>query len=259
MMKKIILSLIFIWVFPQASWASVVSQPVPTLIEQASELQEKGEYLKAQKIYEEILKETVLASEELREIQSRYENLNMKIIFSRFETPSSIFYTVQEGDSLYKIAKKHQSTIALIKKSNALKSDRILPGMKLKIAQGVFSIRVDKSDNLLMLLLDEKPLKHYRVATGEDNGTPTGEFKIVTKLEDPTWYRAGAIVPAESPENILGTRWLGFDFPGYGIHGTTEPESIGKQVTAGCVRMVNEDVEELFVVIPRGTKVQIID
>ena len=49
------------------------------------------------------------------------------------------------------------------------------------------------------------------------------------------------------------------DFPGYGIHGTVEPESIGKQVTAGCVRMRNEEVEQLYMLIPTGTQVKIVD
>ena len=58
---------------------------------------------------------------------------------------------------------------------------------------------------------------------------------------------------------LLGSRWLGFNMPGYGIHGTIEPETIGKQVTAGCVRMRNSDVEELYDILPLGTEVSIVD
>ena len=46
---------------------------------------------------------------------------------------------------------------------------------------------------------------------------------------------------------------------GYGIHGTIEPQNLGKQVTEGCVRMVNADVEELFIIVPTGTEVTIVD
>jgi lipoprotein-anchoring transpeptidase ErfK/SrfK len=52
---------------------------------------------------------------------------------------------------------------------------------------------------------------------------------------------------------------MGFDITGYGIHGTTEPDKIGQQVTAGCVRMRNEEVEELYTLIPVGTEVTIQD
>jgi len=185
--------------------------------------------------------------------------LNMKMLFSRFEGEGSNFYTVAPGDSLYVIAKKYETTVELIKKSNGLTKDTIYPDMKLKIVTDRFSVGVDKSENVLTLFLNDKPLKHYSVATGKGSSTPTGKFKIVNKLKDPTWYRAGAVVPPDSPENILGTRWLGFDYPGYGIHGTTLPETIGKQESSGCIRMFNEDVEELYSILPHGAQVFITD
>jgi lipoprotein-anchoring transpeptidase ErfK/SrfK len=52
---------------------------------------------------------------------------------------------------------------------------------------------------------------------------------------------------------------MGFNLAGYGIHGTTEPETIGKQATQGCIRMVNSDVEELYAIVPEGTEVTIVD
>ena len=121
------------------------------------------------------------------------------------------------------------------------------------------NILVDKSDNRLLLKDDQKILKTYIVATGKNNSTPTGTFKIVNKLENPTWYKAGAVVPPDSPDNILGTRWLGFSLQGYGIHGTTQPETIGKQASSGCIRLLNEDVEELYSIVPTGTKVTVQD
>ncbi|MCK4520156.1 MAG: L,D-transpeptidase, partial [Candidatus Omnitrophica bacterium] len=66
---------------------------------------------------------------------------------------------------------------------------------------------------------------------------------------------------------ILGSRWMGLkgvseemgELEGYGIHGTTLPNDLGKQITSGCIRMKNEDVEELFDIIPAGAEVIIID
>jgi lipoprotein-anchoring transpeptidase ErfK/SrfK len=52
---------------------------------------------------------------------------------------------------------------------------------------------------------------------------------------------------------------MGISHPGYGIHGSTDPSSIGKQATAGCVRMHNRDVEELYAIVPVGTEVVIED
>ncbi|KPK98921.1 MAG: hypothetical protein AMJ95_02220 [Omnitrophica WOR_2 bacterium SM23_72] len=140
-----------------------------------------------------------------------------------------------------------------------MSSDRIMAGEKLKVWTVPFSIVVDKSQNLLMLKTKEEVFKTYVVATGLNNSTPVGHFKIINKLLNPTWFKAGVVVPASSPENILGTRWMGFDLPGYGIHGTTEPESLGQHVTQGCVRMRNSDVEELYTIVPVGTEVIIVD
>jgi lipoprotein-anchoring transpeptidase ErfK/SrfK len=118
---------------------------------------------------------------------------------------------------------------------------------------------VYKSQNILILKTDEEIIKTYIVSTGKNNSTPVGTFKIANKLINPTWFKAGAVVAAGSPENILGTRWLGFNLPGYGIHGTTDPKSVGKQVTEGCVRMLNSEVEELYSIVPVGTEVTIVD
>jgi len=188
------------------------------------------------------------------EMQQRW-----KALFSKEITPDSIAYTVKPGDSLYVLARKNHTTVDLIKKSNGLKGDNIYPKMKLKIHTAPFSIRIDKSKNVLVLYSNNEAVKKYSVATGKKNCTPVGEFKIADKLVHPTWFKTGAVLPPGSPENALGTRWMGFDKPAYGIHGTIEPKSIGTQASEGCIRMLNEEVEELYSIVPVGTKVTIQD
>ena len=231
----------------------------PSLSGRAEELVKEGKYLEARSLYEKTLEDPALNKDEKDSLQKNYEALNLKILFSRFESPESIFHQVLPGESLYKIAQKYKTTVDLLKKSNGLNKGTIYPAMKLKVVTGTFSIHVSKSQNELTLLLNDKPLKHYRVATGANNGTPAGEFRIVNKLENPTWFKTGAVIAPSSPDNALGTRWLGFDHPGYGIHGTIDPNSIGRQVTSGCVRMFNSEVEELYSLVPAGTKVVISD
>ena len=174
------------------------------------------------------------------------------------ELPTTV-YEVKSGDNLTNIAKKHHVSVGQIQQASGLTGDRLNVGQKLKIPAYKLSIWVDKSDNTLTLKGDEQVLKTYTVATGKDNSTPVGTFKITDKLENPTWYKAGAVVPPGSTDNQLGTRWMGITAKGYGIHGTIEPESMGKQVTAGCVRMKNEEVEELYKIVPPGTEVTITD
>ncbi|MFA5159906.1 MAG: L,D-transpeptidase family protein, partial [Candidatus Omnitrophota bacterium] len=188
------------------------------------------------------------------ELQRRW-----KALFSKEIASDSIAYTVKSGDSLYVLARKNHTTVDFIKKINDLKSDNIYPRMKLKIHTAPFSIRIDKSKNVLVLYSNDEAVKKYSVATGKKNCTPVGEFKITDKLVHPTWFKTGAILPPGSPENALGARWMGFDKPGYGIHGTIEPKSIGTQASEGCIRMLNEEVEELYSLVPVGTKVIIQD
>ncbi len=180
-------------------------------------------------------------------------------LFSKIDSLDSLSHTIVSGDTLFDLARKHETTIDLLRKLNKISGDQIYAGMKLKIAKARFSIQVNKSRNLLKLFADGKLLKRYRVATGTNNSTPVGTFKIVNKLKDPTWFHAGAVVPSGSPDNILGSRWLGFDSPGYGLHGTTLPETIGTQASKGCIRMLNSDVEEIYAVIPEGTVVSVQD
>ena len=88
--------------------------------------------------------------------------------------------------------------------------------------------------------------KEYPVAVGKaSTPTPPGNYKVINKILH--------------PGGILGTRWMGLSIPGgnYGIHGTSNPSSIGTAASLGCVRMYNHHVEELFAQVSIGTPVHI--
>lgn len=219
---------------------------------------ERGSLLEAKEICQKLM-ELPLSSEELGIVQNKLENLNIKILLSGINIEQSKIYEVKAGNALINIAKKYNTTVESIVKANKIKNNIIYPGMKLRVLDGKFSVFIDKSQNILMLKLNNEIVKTYSVSTGDNNSTPIGTYKIINKLVDPVWYKEGRAIPASSPENILGSRWLGFDLPKYGIHGTTRPEDIGKQITEGCVRMRNEEVNELFSLIPVGIEVTVVD
>ena len=229
-----------------------------SLISQAKELEKNNELLNAKTMYIKLVNEFP-SSGEIMNWQKKIENLNIKLLFSSTITPNSVLYEIKPGDTLAKIAREFKTTVDLLMKSNNLINDRIVPGRKIKVWTAPFSIFVDKSDNMLLLKCEEEIIKTYIVSTGKNNCTPIGIFKITNKLLNPTWFKAGAVVSSGSPENVLGTRWMGFDLAGYGIHGTVEPKNLGKQVTEGCVRMANQEVEELYTIIPAGTEVTLAD
>lgn len=219
----------------------------------------QGIWDKVQEAYSEILAEFP-DFKQISEVEQRLWTANINILFSPIVTGKAAIYKVEPGDTLGAIARKHQTTVELIKRSNNLQSDLIRPGKRLKVTTAKYSIIVDKSQNSLILKADDEIFKVYSVATGKFDGTPVGNYTIVEKLVNPDWYRGGVgVIPAQSPENILGTRWLGLSEPEYGIHGGAQDNDLGKQLTAGCVRMVNRDVEELFAIVPRGTEVAIVE
>jgi lipoprotein-anchoring transpeptidase ErfK/SrfK len=182
-----------------------------------------------------------------------------KAFVSKTADTHSLFYEVKKGDSLYAIAKQYHVIPAFLERINGVDVTKLRVGSKIKIPAYRLSLVISKSKNILTLKGDEDILKTYTVSTGENNSTPVGVFKVTDRLVDPTWYKAGAVIKPGTGENQLGSRWIGISAKGYGIHGTTEPDKLGRQITAGCVRLKNEDVEELYDMIPPGTQVTIVD
>ncbi|MFH0855653.1 MAG: L,D-transpeptidase family protein [Candidatus Omnitrophota bacterium] len=234
------------------------SSQAQALLNEAKTLQAKADLMGVKSIYQKLV-DDFPNSGDVMSWQKKIDDVNIALLFSPVITPKSELYEIKSGDTLNKIAREFKTTADLIKKSNNLSSDIINAGRKIKVWTAPFSVLVDKSQNILILKSDEEIIKTYIVSTGKNNSTPTGNFKVASKLMNPTWFKTGAVIPAGSPENVLGTRWLGLDKPSYGIHGTIEPQDLGKQVTQGCVRMANSDVEELYAIVPVGTEVVIVD
>ncbi len=228
------------------------------LLARADRLMTEGSWLEAKKLYQEILQQED-AGPVAAAVQERLGQVNLKLLLSPALGPHSITHTVESGDTLSKIAKSYRTTIELLKAANGLTGDLIRPGQRLKVTEAQFSLVVDKSQNTLTLREGQEVLKVYRCSTGQGGITPTGTFTIVNRLVDPPWITPEGIIPPGDPRNILGSRWLGFDLPSYGIHGTTDPTSIGKPLTQGCVRLTNVDAEELHTLLPEGTPVTIVE
>ena len=112
-------------------------------------------------------------------------------------------------------------------------------------------------DRKLALVVDGKVEKTYRIAVGADKSpSPHGTFTIVSRVVNPTWYHAGKVVPP-GKNNPVGTRWIGLSEKGYGIHGTNAPKSVGNNVSHGCIRLNNRDVEQLFQLVKVGDVVEL--
>jgi len=104
----------------------------------------------------------------------------------------------------------------------------------------------------------------YQVGLGKDDSTPTGTWMVEAghKLKNPIYYspRGEGVIAADDPKNPLGGFWIGLagtdgkavGQESYGIHGTIEPDSIGKQSSMGCIRMPNEAIPVVYDMLVEG-------
>lgn len=118
-------------------------------------------------------------------------------------------------------------------------------------------VLVSIADRRLAVLENGNVLAYFPVAVGaEVSPSPTGEFEIVNRVANPTYYHDG-IVKVAGSDNPVGTRWIGLNLKGYGIHGTNAPRSIGHATSHGCIRLKNRDVERLYAMLHIGDVVEI--
>ena len=194
--------------------------------------------------------------------------VNAVLTFSERVFANDLFskqYTVQEGDSLSNIRKSLHLDCEwrFLQRINHLATERsIRVGQVLKTPTGAFHGEVHKSEFRLNIFQGDGPgrvmIASYPISLGEFNSTPIGAFSIRprSKLIDPEWRnpRTGQHFASNDPANPIGERWIGLkgiephnkNFEGYGIHGTTDITSIGKQASMGCVRMLPQDVEVVY-------------
>lgn len=100
-------------------------------------------------------------------------------------------------------------------------------------------------------------IARFPVAVGApDSPSPSGAFRIISRVTNPTYYHPGAVIPS-GKNNPVGTRWLGLSQKGYGIHGTNAPRSIGRAASHGCIRLRNREMERLFSLVRIGDAVEI--
>ena len=237
----------------------------------AQDLFGKEELLKARKVTEIILLDPKLEvySEYWLQAADLLSQINTVFLFTDAPCPEKQNYIIQRGDSLIRIAQKFSTTVALIQRGNNLDETNpmIYPDQVFRIYIADWHIEVIKSRFLLLVYDGDKLVKVYKIGTGRQNRTPVGSFEIDLKDFEPDWWRPGKVVKFGDPENVLGTRWMSLKpidgtsetLKGYGIHGTWEPQSIGTAASQGCVRMINENVEELFDIVPQRTRVVIVE
>jgi LysM repeat protein len=202
-----------------------------------------------------------------------------RLLFSAKIVPGDVAsqsYVVKKGDSLARIASREKLGVdwRFIQRINGLKTEKaIRPDQRLKLAHGPFDAEVVKADFRMNVYAgtgaDRVMVASFPCGLGENDSTPVGTFRVRkgSKLIDPAWVnpRTGEKFASNDPKNPIGERWIGLEgttpemskFTGYGIHGTVEPQSIGKQMSMGCVRLGDAEVQVVYELIGEQSTVVI--
>ena len=190
------------------------------------------------------------------ELQERLDTTAKKIFFSpqpHFIEP----YVVQPGDQLRKVARKYNLSWEYLAALNRTDPKRIRAGQKLKVLKGLFSAIVSLHDFSLTVHLQGYYVKRYAVGVGKDGSSPIGKFPVLDKIENPQYTDPdGKVFEGDDPNNPLGKRWIDLG-DSYGIHGTIDPNSIGKAESRGCIRLRDADIIEVYNFLVRDSIVEI--
>lgn len=161
----------------------------------------------------------------------------------------TLIHTVKQGETLFQLSRDYRTPLSAIISANPSINPNVLYIGQPIVIPGFpdpntipYQIDVSLNNRWLRLYKDGVLQKQYPIAVGKMlTNTPLGQFIIINK--------------APNPGGPFGTMWMSLSRDTYGIHGTDDPSSIGKAVSHGCIRMHNEDVEELASIIPIGTAV----
>ncbi len=245
-----------------------------TVLADARAKMQAGNLLEARDLVNGALASGRIVASDAGAARQLLSEISQTVVFSSRRFPDDKWggtYSVQPGDRLDRIGAKYGLTPAMLMKLNGIPDARKLrSGATIKVLKGPFHAVVNKSAFRLDLYLgapggaESVYVTSFPVGLGKDNSTPDGKWVVAPekKLKNPEYYspRGEGIIAANDPRNPLGEFWIGLDGTegeargklSYGIHGTIDPTSIGKQASMGCVRMRNEDAAVVFDAVVEG-------
>ena len=235
--------------------------------------------VRARRALSEALLSGTLSPMEAKQASDALNKIASQLVFTPVYNASDPYffqYTVQAGDSLEKIVRRHKIGCdwRLVARINNIKRpEAIRVGQRLKLPKGPFGAVVTKRDYRVDLVMgagsDRVVMASLPCGLGSANGTPVGRFRVRpgSKLLNPEWTHpvTEQHFKADDPLNPIGEHWLGLEgiestnaaLAGYGIHGTIEPESIGRDMSLGCVRLIADDVAIVWEALGDGCEVEI--
>jgi LysM repeat protein len=193
-----------------------------------------------------------LSPEEDAQLLELLDRLAGTVIYSR-EHLLERAHEVQPGETLDRIADMYEVPWQVLANINGISDpQRIRPAETLKVVHGPFDAVVELERFRLTLFLQGRYAGRFRIGIGKDRSTPEGEFAVLQKLTNPTYYGNQEVIDQNDPNNPLGeyALMLGDHIL---IHGTNDPQSIGRAESRGCIRLDNRDIKDVFEILSART------
>jgi hypothetical protein len=167
-------------------------------------------------------------------------------------------YEVQPGERLEDIGEKYNVPWQLLAKINGIDDPRALqPGERLKVVRGPFQAIINLSKRELTLLTaDGSYAGRFKIGIGTEHPPREGTFPVAEKVANPVYYGRDRAIGAEDAANPLGERWIGLG-GGVGIHGTNNPQNVGRADLPGSITLSERDAEDVFDILSLGSRITI--
>ena len=244
--------------------------------EQGMKLIEDGQVIEGRVLLSELLFRAAdaLPRHEAQAIRDRLTHVNQTLVFSETLAqgdPIAVSHTVQRGEYLSRdIGPAFKTPHQFIMRINGIvDANRVPAGRPIKCIRGPIHAQIIKSEYRMDLYVEDPDglrlyLCSYPVGLGEFDSTPVGQWRIKprSKVFNPDWRnpRTGEYYDREAPDIPIGEYWMALEgldantreAQGYGIHGTNDESSIGRQASMGCVRMRDQHVKEVFYMLSSG-------
>jgi lipoprotein-anchoring transpeptidase ErfK/SrfK len=251
-----------------------------SLLADAQTKLDNGKFLEARGELNDALQSGSLSDSQVTNVKAMLSQIGQTVVFGPRRFPDDEFggvYVVQPGDSLAKIALQHDISWEMLGRINNIDARHLRAGATIKLVEGPFFAVVSKKKFEMDLYLGGLPgeksamfVTSYSVGLGRDDSTPLGTWMVEPhrKLKHPTYYspRGEGVIAADDPKNPLGGYWIGLTGTegqavgkmSYGIHGTIDPDSIGKQSSMGCIRMGKDDIPVVFDMMVEGKSMVVV-
>ena len=130
---------------------------------------------------------------------------------------------------------------------------RLRTGEQLKVIHGPFDVLVELDKFRLTLFVQGRYAGRFKIGIGKEGATPEGEFPVLKKVPNPTYYGKDVVVDRDDPNNPLGEYMLDLG-DHLLIHGTNDPQSIGRAESKGCIRLDNRDIKDVYEILSEQTE-----